>query len=138
MAAEDSEPLRRMVEAYHDIVKRDQGTRYAFVAADLIRSVMGEGHRWSFTRPCGIVPRYNPRPRLRRAGNMKSDEIQALEKRLGEIDIPYTSLRLGSAGSRFGVEEGADGYLVSVTLGFPVERSRTELVESLRGAYGES
>ena len=63
---------------------------------------------------------------------MKSDEIQALEKRLGEIDIPYTSLRLGSAGSRFGVEEGADGYLVSVTLGFPVERSRTELVESLR------
>ena len=63
---------------------------------------------------------------------MTSDEIQALEKRLGEFDIPYTSLRLGGAGSRFGVEEGADGYLVSVTLGFPVERSGTELVESLR------
>ncbi|MDD9997946.1 MAG: iron-sulfur cluster carrier protein ApbC [Rhodospirillaceae bacterium] len=63
---------------------------------------------------------------------MKTDEIQALEKRLGEFEIPHATARLGSAGSRFSVDEAAEAYRVSVTLGFPVERSRAELIESLR------
>ena len=87
---------------------------------------------WPFTRRQRIAPRYNPRPWLRRAGGMKTDEIQALEKRLGEFEIPHATARLGTAGGRFSVEEGAEAYRVSVTLGFPVERSRAELIEALR------
>ena len=63
---------------------------------------------------------------------MKSDEIQALEKHLGGFCIPHTSVLLGGVGSRFGVEEDVDTYRVSVTLGFPMERSGAELVEALR------
>ena len=63
---------------------------------------------------------------------MTNDEIQALEKRLGEFDIPHASVRLGGAGSRFSVGEGAEGYRVSVTLGFPVARSRADLVDALK------
>ena len=68
---------------------------------------------------------------------MKSDDIQALEKRLGEFDIPHAAVRLGGTGARFSVEEGADAYAVSVTLGFPVARSRADLADALRDHTAE-
>ena len=63
---------------------------------------------------------------------MNSDEIQELEKRLGEFDIPHSTVRLGGVGSRFSVAEEPDGYRVSVTLGFPMDRSGAELVDALK------
>ena len=63
---------------------------------------------------------------------MKSDGVQVLEKRLGEFDIPHALVRLGGAGSRYSVEETAEGFQVSVTLGFPAQRSGPELIKALR------
>ena len=63
---------------------------------------------------------------------MSGQELEALEKRLGEFVIPHTSIRLGGAGSRFRVEEQADGYRVSITLGFPAGRSAADWTDALR------
>ena len=41
MAAEEGEPIRRMVKAYHDVSELVQSVRNAVVFANLVRSVVG-------------------------------------------------------------------------------------------------
>lgn len=68
---------------------------------------------------------------------MSNEGLAALQTRLCEFIVPFTDRKLGQAGSKFDVEEGSDEYLVSISLGFPIDRSSSGLIEALR-AYTES
>ena len=68
---------------------------------------------------------------------MSNEGLAALQTRLCEFIVPFTDRKLGQAGSKFDVEEGSDEYLVSISLGFPIDRSSSGLIEVLR-AYTES
>jgi len=62
---------------------------------------------------------------------MSDATLEALEKRLRVFTLPFTSTELGGAGSELRVAEDSDAYRVAVTLGFPAERSASELVAAL-------
>jgi ATP-binding protein involved in chromosome partitioning len=68
---------------------------------------------------------------------MSNEGLAELQTRLREFIIPFTARELGQAGSEFHVEEGSDEYRVSISLGFPINRSSSELVEAIR-AHTES
>ena len=62
---------------------------------------------------------------------MSSQAREALEQRLKEFSIPGTSIRLGGTGARFELDDGPDGYRVTLKLGFPAKRSAGELTDAL-------
>src|SRR5690606_14372910 len=62
---------------------------------------------------------------------MADSDERRLQGRLEEFVLPQTGRALGGQGSRVHLERGDDGIAVTVQVGFPVERSRTALVESL-------
>jgi len=63
---------------------------------------------------------------------MSESELEALENRLREFIVPFTSSELGGAGSELRVTEDADAYRVSVELGFPVGRTGSEIVAAIK------
>ncbi|MFO7286144.1 MAG: iron-sulfur cluster carrier protein ApbC [Gammaproteobacteria bacterium] len=61
---------------------------------------------------------------------------QRLKERLEEFVLPQTGRTLGRHGSRFTVERAGEKLTVAVKLGFPIERSRSALVEQLEAHCG--
>ena len=61
-----------------------------------------------------------------------STTINTIIEKLAAFTVPQTARPLGSAGTRFSVDTVSTGFRVAVHCGFPVERSRSELVERLR------
>ena len=63
---------------------------------------------------------------------MSERGLEALQKRLSEFTIAYTSAEVGGAGSQLDVVETSDAYRVSICLGFPAERAGAGLLEDLQ------
>jgi len=59
-------------------------------------------------------------------------ELERLRRCLGEFIVPYTGAALGGAGSRFRARKDADGYHVTVELGFPAQKSGRDLLNGLQ------
>ena len=62
---------------------------------------------------------------------MSHEGLEALQSRLREFVVPFTSRALGDAGSAVDVAEDPDAYRVSISFGFPVARSGSDLVAAL-------
>ena len=62
---------------------------------------------------------------------MSQEGLEALQNRLREFVVPFTSRPLGDGGSAVDVVEDADAYRVSISFGFPVGLSGSDLVSAL-------
>lgn len=67
-----------------------------------------------------------------------STKINTIIEKLSAFVVPQTGRPLGTAGTRISVDTVQSGLRVSVHCGFPVERSRAELIDRLRAHLGPS